>query len=532
MKNQSEYSSKRHGEFTREPGIPEAKNGDEGTTNKAYRKDWSGQYCCVPLCRSSSGEGQERERLGMQRLSFHSFPDVTTDRGKSWLVKIRRDLGPTFVINKNTKVCSLHFTAEDYISGDALNSARRVLKPTAIPSVFPWTKERYQRTTTVSQLAASPNQRFDWFDDKVKRSSDKHDPTKDEPVKGTNEDLFMEVDSGCDDTVELHKEVEELRLQLSIAQASLRKSLFRLENIRHDNELIKFYTGFCDYDTLIAFYEEILESDAKVMRQWQGKNSKDDYDEIKHGRLCKLSFIDQFFLTLVRLYLGLLEQDLAIRFKISKSSVSRITCTWINLMYHSLKAIERYPAWHIVKKYMPQVFDDYPNTRLIIDATEFSIERPSSLLSQSCTFSSYKNKNTVKVLVGIMPSGVITFVSPTYEGSVSDRKLVEVSGLLDILEPGDELMADKGFVIQDLLTPLGVRLNLPPFLNSNTQMAKEDVLLTRKIAHLRIHVERAIGRVKQFRILQSTLPASMWDSINEVVYVCCMLTNFGSPLVA
>ena len=63
-------------------------------------------------------------------------------------------------------------------------------------------------------------------------------------------------------------------------------------------------------------------------------------------------------------------------------------------------------------------------------------------------------------------------------------------------------------------------------------MAKEDVLLTRKIAHLRIHVERAIGRVKQFRILQSTLPASMWDSINEVVYVCCMLTNFGSPLVA
>ena len=201
-------------------------------------------------------------------------------------------------------------------------------------------------------------------------------------------------------------------------------------------------------------------------------------------------------------------------------------------MYHSLKAIERYPAWHIVKKYMPQVFDDYPNTRLIIDATEFSIERPSSLLSQSCTFSSYKNKNTVKVLVGIMPSGVITFVSPTYEGSVSDRKLVEVSGLLDILEPGDELMADKGFVIQDLLTPLGVRLNLPPFLNSNTQMAKEDVLLTRKIAHLRIHVERAIGRVKQFRILQSTLPASMWDSINEVVYVCCMLTNFGSPLVA
>ena len=54
---------------------------------------------------------------------------------------------------------------------------------------------------------------------------------------------------------------------------------------------------------------------------------------------------------------------------------------------------------------MPQVLEDYPNTRSIIDATEFSVERPSSLLSQSCTFSLYKNKKTVKLLVGIMPSG-------------------------------------------------------------------------------------------------------------------------------
>ena len=114
---------------------------------------------------------------------------------------------------------------------------------------------------------------------------------------------------------------------------------------------------------------------------------------------------------------------------------------------------------------------------------------------------SHRTKTKVIFLVGIMPSGVITFVSETYEGSISDRKLVEVSGLLELLEPGDEIMADKGFQIKDLLAPLGVRLNMPPFLNSNTQMPKEDVLLTRKIAHLRIHVERAIGRVKQFCIL-------------------------------
>ena len=75
----------------------------------------------------------------------------------------------------------------------------------------------------------------------------------------------MEVDSECDDVTKLQMEVEELRAQLTIAERTLGKCSFRLENICYDNDYIKFYTGFSDYDTLIAFYEEILESDAKVM---------------------------------------------------------------------------------------------------------------------------------------------------------------------------------------------------------------------------------------------------------------------------
>lgn len=122
------------------------------------------------------------------------------------------------------------------------------------------------------------------------------------------------------------------------------------------------------------------------------------------------------------------------------------------------------------------------------------------------------------------------FFSPTYEGSISDKKLVQEIHLLDLMEVGDEVMANKGFDIQDLLAPLGVKLNIPPFLNSGTQFTSGDVLRTKK-ARLRIHVERAIGRIKEFRIFQPTIPASMWGSINELVYVCAMLYNFSPPLV-
>ena len=70
---------------------------------------------------------------------------------------------------------------------------------------------------------------------------------------------------------------------------------------------------------------------------------------------------------------------------------------------------------------------------------------------------------------------------PTYEGSISDKKLVERSNLLDLLEVGDEIMVDKGFDIQDLLAPLAVKLNIPPFLVSETRFSSESVLRTKKL---------------------------------------------------
>ena len=53
------------------------------------------------------------------------------------------------------------------------------------------------------------------------------------------------------------------------------------------------------------------------MRQWDGKRSKAAYAELKCGRPCKLTQLEQLFMTLVRLCLGLPELDLAQRFDIS-----------------------------------------------------------------------------------------------------------------------------------------------------------------------------------------------------------------------
>ena len=57
-------------------------------------------------------------------------------------------------------------------------------------------------------------------------------------------------------------------------------------------------------------------------------------------------------------------------------------------------------------------------------------------------------------------------------------------------------MADKGFTIREMLKEINVDLNLPPFLNGK-QLTADEVLKGRRIASLRIHVERAIRRIKR-----------------------------------
>ena len=67
---------------------------------------------------------------------------------------------------------------------------------------------------------------------------------------------------------------------------------------------------------------------------------------------------------------------------------------------------------------------NYPDTFIVLDATELCTEILSCLALQSQLYSSYKSHTTLKDLIGISPNGSIYFVSELGSGSISDRKLV------------------------------------------------------------------------------------------------------------
>ena len=117
-----------------------------------------------------------------------------------------------------------------------------------------------------------------------------------------------------------------------------------------------------------------------------------------------------------------------------------------------------------------------------------------------------------------------------YPGYISDKGLTRKSGILDLLEEVDSVMADRSFEIEEDLITIGVRLNIPPFLHGKNQLSENELVSTRRIASLQIHVERAMERIKNFHIFDRTIPSSLTDIVDRIFFVCCVLTNFSPPL--
>ena len=91
-------------------------------------------------------------------------------------------------------------------------------------------------------------------------------------------------------------------------------------------------------------------------------------------------------------------------------------------------------------------------------------------------------------------------------------------------------MADRGYDIMDILPP-DVHLNIPPYKGQRDQLTAEESEETARIASVRIHVERAIGRVKNYHLLNGVIPLALSPIMDQIFTTCCYLTNFLPPFL-
>ena len=245
---------------------------------------------------------------------------------------------------------------------------------------------------------------------------------------------------------------------------------------------------------------------------------------------------------LIKLRLNVPHLDLAYRFNVSLSVVSRIFLVWMTVMDIRLTPLISWPDREDLYRSMPRCFIDSfgYKTTVIIDCFEIFADRPTNLMARAQTFSSHKNHNTAKVLIGITPQGTVSFVSEAWGGRTSDKFLTENCGFLKHLLPGDLVLADRGFTIHEEVWYYGANQNIPVFTKGKDQLDPIDIENTRNIANVRIHVERVIGFLRQkYTILQSTLPTSylMCNSgdtvplIDRIIRVCSALVNLCPPII-
>ena len=252
----------------------------------------------------------------------------------------------------------------------------------------------------------------------------------------------------------------QLKLENEHLFKKLRKITLCQDALKCNEKLVSFYTGLPNYTTLSLLVESAAAS-LPVTKT-------------------KLSVFQQILIVLIKLRLNLEEQDLAFRFEVSQPTVSRLFNKWISALAQILSPLIRWPNKEERVVNLPEVFKRFfADCTCIIDCTEIFIERPSNLTARSQTWSNYKQHNTAKVLIG-----TISYISKAWGGRVSDKFISEQSGFLDKIMPGDLVLADRGFTIEDSIGLYCAKVCTPPFTNGGreTDHTPRSRLVARNIA--------------------------------------------------
>lgn len=314
---------------------------------------------------------------------------------------------------------------------------------------------------------------------------------------------------------ECNQQLYELREKLNALQ-------FNEAYFQNSNRNTLYYTGLPSFIYIKCIYDAI-----------------EEYLIVTHSST--LTKFQQLIMTLIKLRLNLPFCDLGNRFGCHHTTAARIFVKVLNILYYRFKSLIAWPEREDLKRNVPACFkDNFKSVTAIIDCFEIFIEKPSNLDAAAKTWSNYKHHHTIKFLIGITPQGQISFISNAYGGRASDKFITEDSGFLENLLSGDVIFADRGFLIHDSVKYHCAEVITPAYRRGKNQLSGREIEDTRKLASVRIHVERIIGVLKQkYTILDDKLPLVLVNKksedefafIDKVVVVCCSLVNLCPSII-
>ena len=339
------------------------------------------------------------------------------------------------------------------------------------------------------------------------------------PIRDESSSVQLHTASVCTSCKNLTERVTELQHELSETRAEnvrlkervglLHRRVLTTEALAERPAAVRLYTGLASMNVFMWLLSLVLQCTAFAVPKCKG-----------------LGAADQLLLVLAKIKLGLLHSDLAVRAGTTCSVISRIFAAWVPVLSQVCKHFVLWPDPDTRYLTLPSAFvKKFANVSGIVDCFEVFIDRPSLLKSRAQTWYNYKHHQTLKYLISIAPNCLINFISEGWGGRTSDKHLAINCGFVDVPEPGTVILADRGFLIGDELAARGVRLMMPAFTKGRSQLSKREVDESRECAKLRIHVERVIRKVRQFRMIQGPVPVTLLKLVDECVFIACGIVN-------
>lgn len=292
----------------------------------------------------------------------------------------------------------------------------------------------------------------------------------------------------------------------------------------------RYFTRFPSKYVFSAFWTSIEPSASRLV-YWFKANESDvvrrEDNVLDSSPQRNLRHIDEFFMFCMHLSLGQKEVVLARTFGLSLTRVRQILITWSNYLYLLLGSIGIWMTQTQIRQAIPlKLLQHCQNVRVVIASTEIGCDQKPDGCSEKV--SNHTNFAKYKALIGVAPCGSITFVSKLFPGFLSNEELMRVSGILDLLQPGDQLVADKDFDIERLLKDFGVELLRCP---SKRKLHFESMdVKARLVPRLLALAKRAVKQIKEYQILDSPISLSFAETGNQMWSCCCMMVNYQGSL--
>ena len=189
------------------------------------------------------------------------------------------------------------------------------------------------------------------------------------------------------------KEQQQVTQDKEQQQATQDRPPFGVDDVCNNDKKCRFYTGLSWLQFMCLW--NFLGPAREKLSYWNHQPVKDASPSKRAGVKRKLSAMNECFLTLVRLCVGLLSMDIAYRFNVPNSCVSQIVTTWIQFMYLQFGVLRErmFVSREIAKLHMPSCFRKFKGIRVIIDCSEFFVQKSSHFARQGNVFQLQKPLN-------------------------------------------------------------------------------------------------------------------------------------------